>query len=54
MQNVVTFKVAGSELSNIITQMQSKSDTLTNSAIKGVIDQVAKGKEVLNITKFSS
>lgn len=49
MQNTVSFKVAGSELSSYIDQIQKKSDVLTSAAIKGAIDQVAKGKEVLTV-----
>lgn len=45
----VSFKVSGTELSNYITEIQKKSDTLTASAISSAIEQTKKGKEQLKI-----
>lgn len=45
----VNFKVSGSELSAYIDTIQKKSDALTNSAIKGAIEQSDKAKEQLKI-----
>lgn len=49
MDNIVSFKVSGSELSNYIADIQKKSDALSNSAVKNALDQITKGKEVLKI-----
>lgn len=45
----VNFKVSGNDLSNYIAQVQKKSDELTNSAIKGAIEQNNKAKENLKL-----
>jgi hypothetical protein len=50
MENVsVKFQVSGNELSAYMDSIKKKSDELTNSAIKGAIEQTAKSKEQLKI-----
>lgn len=45
----VKFQVSGTELSQYISEIQSKSDKLTATAISGAIEQTKKGKEQLQI-----
>ncbi len=49
MTNEVRFKVSGSELSAYMDQIQKKSDSITNSAIKGAREQTDSAKEQLKI-----
>ena len=49
MQNTVSFKVSGTELSEFMQRTQKKSEEMSSSAIAGAIEQTKKSKEQLKV-----
>lgn len=49
MENTVSFKVSGSELSNFIDEIQKKQDKLSDTAVSDAMKQVKNGKEAIKI-----